>query len=375
MVWPLMVSPSLNRAVTNAFTLAKRCLSTSSQACSSTETQAKCLIFAAIKRQQKAQGRRQMFGAISRALLLLTAFCAVAATEAHGGPVVPATIHREDVDSSRYPWSAIGKLFNETGASCSGVLISRDEVVTAAHCLYNFRTRRFIPAAQLHFLAGYRTGRYMAHVRIARYEVGPGFDPERYDQTSGSDWAVLTVTESLPDRIEPLRLRRAAAPAGTKAMLAGYPQDRAFALTADRDCELREKIAGGRLMLHTCRGVRGTSGAPILVGDGGAEMQIAAIQIATFRSDGVEKMLAVPAEAIRRRDRQETAPWVPQTEVAALLQGPICFGRGEVHLSLTNIRDRFGADIDIVSSIPPIDTPQPLDTTWLMAEPFAYAIP
>ena len=136
-----------------------------------------------------------MFGAISRGLLLLAALCAVAATEAYGGPMLPMTIHREDVDVSRYPWSAIGKLYNETGSSCSGVLISRDEIVTAAHCLYNYRTRRFIPAASLHFLVGYRTGRYAAHARIASYEIGPGFDPARYDQTSGSDWAVLTVTE------------------------------------------------------------------------------------------------------------------------------------------------------------------------------------
>ena len=82
--------------------------------------------------------------------------------------------HREAVDERSYPWSAIGKLFNEEGGECSGVLIARDKVLTAAHCLFNYRTRRFIPADALHFLVGYRTGRYSAHVRIARYEIGAG---------------------------------------------------------------------------------------------------------------------------------------------------------------------------------------------------------
>src|SRR5262249_32597764 len=76
--------------------------------------------------------------------------------------------------------------------------------------------------------------------------------------------------------------------------------DRAFAMTADSDCELRDKIGGGLLVLHTCRGISGYSGAPILVRGSGNEMRIAGIQIATFNAGGVQKMVAVPAQSIVR---------------------------------------------------------------------------
>ena len=236
-------------------------------------------------------------------VLAMASLLTVAVARAQTAP--PGDVHREAVDASRYPWSAIGKLYNETGGACTAVIISRDKALTAAHCIFNYRTRRFIPPAALHFLAGYHIGQFSAHARVASYDMGPGFDPLRYDQTSSADWAVLTLTELLPANIAPLKLSEHLSPWGTKAVIAGYPQDRAFALTADGDCELHESIEGGRLLLHTCRGIAGYSGAPILVSSAENKIEIAGIHIASFQSSGGQNVLAIPAYIIQRALMEE----------------------------------------------------------------------
>ena len=97
----------------------------------------------------------------------------------------------------------------------------------------------------------------------------------------------------------PLKLGTVAAPAGTRATIAGYPQDRAHKMTADRDCELGK--GGGRMILHTCRGTHGYSGAPILVSGADDKFLIAGVHVGASRRNGAPTMLAVPvpAQAIR----------------------------------------------------------------------------
>jgi protease YdgD len=326
-----------------------------------------------------------MLRVCSRGLLLVAAVSISMLTAANGATRIAVELHHEAVDEQRYPWSSIGKLYNETGASCSGVVISRDTVLTAAHCLYNHRTRRFIPASALHFLVGYRTGRYSAHARIVSYEIGPGFDPLRYNQTSEADWAVLKVTEQLPATIEPLRLRRADSPSGPRAVLAGYPQDRAFAMTADRECELRENIEAGRFLLHTCRGMKGYSGAPILVSAGGSKMQVAGIQIATLDTRGVSKMIAVPAQAILRQDRDEIEAPTTIAEAPPSEASQACLAGANESISVETILTRVDLDASLrqAQAVTPIPEQNGLTANArvrlafepLAFEPLAFAIP
>src|SRR5947209_8917489 len=66
--------------------------------------------------------------------------------------------HRQTVDIASPPWSAVGKLYNGIGGGCTAVAIGKDEVLTAAHCLFNHRTGRFLSSDSLHFLLGLERG-------------------------------------------------------------------------------------------------------------------------------------------------------------------------------------------------------------------------
>ena len=227
--------------------------------------------------------------------LLAAAFNTLSAT-VMADTDLTGSFHRETVDVSAYPWTAIGRLFNEAGGACTGVIISRDKILTAAHCIYSERTQRFLPASSLHFLVGYRSGRSTAHARVARYEIGAGYNPRRWNETMQADWVILTLTRNLPEEIEPLKMSQGAAPSGTRATIAGYPMDRAHMMTAGRNCQLGGDV--GNLLFHTYRGVRGYSGAPLLVISPDNEVRVAGIHIGTTSRNGIKQMVAVPAQSI-----------------------------------------------------------------------------
>jgi protease YdgD len=201
-----------------------------------------------------------------------------------------------DVNANVFPWSSVGKIYNSARSSCTGSVIAPDKVLTAAHCLFNRATHRFLQADSLHFLLGYKRGEYRSHARVASYVIGPSFNPEDAIASIVEDWAILVLAEQAGTETTPLPLREAPSVAGERIMVGGFSQRYPFKMTADTDCRVRGVMPNG-LILHDCAVMHGISGAPIMTASAGPSVQILGVHVATGEVMGSPMALAVPVSS------------------------------------------------------------------------------
>lgn len=184
--------------------------------------------------------------------------------ELHG---VKGADDRVAVEAAQYPWSAMGRLNNGVGGHCSAVLVGPRLLATAAHCLWNPRTRAPIPVTSLTFVAGYDRGQYLQASKVVRMHPAPGWNMATNNAGTGlggraDDWALLELEDPVGEAVGWVGIG-ADPQAGQKVTAAGYGKDKAHVPMAHLGCTVLERR--GVLAVNDCDAVQGDSGGPMLV--------------------------------------------------------------------------------------------------------------
>ena len=156
----------------------------------------------------------------------------------------------EIADPSLWPTSAVGAitvlLSSVHRATCTGTLVARNLVLTAAHCLFN--SKELVKPGNVRFLAGLNKGVPAAYSVAECFVISKEYAPGPWTSaTAATDWAVIVLVNAL--LIRPVSVKtltreqfRAASKSGYVTQI-GYGMERPYLPSIVRNCRVSEALA------------------------------------------------------------------------------------------------------------------------------------
>lgn len=188
---------------------------------------------------------------------------------------------RVPVTSYDYPYRTIGYI---DGSHCTGVLVGKQLVLTAAHCVLTPKTQE-IRTDLTYFYPNRIHGKSYQKSWITHIWVGT----RDLDNHQEDDWALLQLADKLGEGFGWMEIEEET---DSIVQCAGYSADYKGGRTMTLHDKCKIVSESHDILLHNCHATRGSSGAPIFIMKNG-KAYLVALNVGEFRGES-ERSLFLP---------------------------------------------------------------------------------